>query len=131
MDTALWGCAGCQRAFAADDAVVLVVPFVERGSVVRMGDELVFHEACEPHHAGLRVVGRGNHGEILEGFRGDHSDVIDAENPADGQARRPRRRLGYLSPSLARSALRSRVRAGCRARGQQSHERGNAGPSNP
>jgi len=69
IDTALLICARCHLAFAPDDAVVLVVPFAERGPVIRMGEELVVHEACERLPAGLRVVGRGTHRVIVEGVR--------------------------------------------------------------
>jgi hypothetical protein len=79
MDISVNACAGCHRTLEPEDQVVMVVPFAERGPVVRMGDELLFHEACEPHHAGLRVVGRGNQREVVEGVqRAYHPDSVDA-----------------------------------------------------
>jgi hypothetical protein len=80
MDIPLFACARCGVAFAPDDTVVLVVPFAERGPVVRMGDELLYHVACEPSRAGLRAVGRGTHGDIVAGLRqAYHPDVVDSD----------------------------------------------------
>jgi len=80
MDAQLLACARCYRRFHPGDPVVMAVPFVEQGPVVRMGDELLFHETCEPLPAGLRAVGRGTQWEIVEGLRRSyHPDVIEED----------------------------------------------------
>jgi hypothetical protein len=77
-DTTLPVCARCFLAFQPSDTVVLAVPFADRGPVVRMGDELLFHEACADLPAGLREIGRGMHQDVTDGLRrAYHPDVID------------------------------------------------------
>lgn len=63
-------CDRCGRSFDPHDPVVMAVPFRERGSRVLMGDERLFHEACGPIPRGMREVGRGRYGEVIEGVRG-------------------------------------------------------------
>ncbi len=71
----LFVCGRCQRTFERPDPVVVAVPFREHGSRVLMGDESVFHEACGPIPRGMREVGRGRYGEVIEGIRGGpHAD---------------------------------------------------------
>lgn len=65
---ALLACQTCQQGFRADDRVIVAVPFRDLGQRVLMGRELLVHESCAPLRDGLRVVGRGWHGEIIDGM---------------------------------------------------------------
>lgn len=66
----LYACHQCKQLFEVDDRAILAVPFRDLGERVVMGRELLVHESCGPVQSGLRVVGRGIHGEIMEGMKG-------------------------------------------------------------